>query len=73
MVDISRETYGIETKVDYHGILQLNEKHIEEGLDRENLQVTTVKYPADHKKQIYELANEPKNNNLTEALYKKNQ
>ena len=24
MVDISRETYGIETRVDYHGILQLN-------------------------------------------------
>ena len=49
MADISRETYGIEKRVDYHGIQWLNEKHIEEGLDYKNLQVTTVKYLADHK------------------------
>ena len=73
MADISRETYGIEKRVDYHGIQWLDEKHMEEGLDYKNLQVTTVKYLADHKKHRYELANEPKNNNLTESLYTKNQ
>ena len=41
MVDISRETYGrsgIETTVNNDGILWLNEKDIEEGLDHKNLQ-----------------------------------
>ena len=36
MVDISRKKYkrkGAETIVDNDGILQLNEKHIEEGSD----------------------------------------
>ena len=33
MVDISRKRYGIETIEDNDGILWLNEKHIEEGLD----------------------------------------
>ena len=40
MVNISREKYernGIETIVDNDGILWLNEKHIEEGLDHKNL------------------------------------
>ena len=46
---------------------------MEEGLDYKNLQVTTVKYLADHKKHRYELANEPKNNNLTESLHTNNQ
>ena len=36
MVDISRKTYkrnGMQTIVDNDGILWLNEKHMEEGLD----------------------------------------
>ena len=40
MVDVIRKTYernGIETIVDNDGILCLNEKHIEEGLDQKNL------------------------------------
>ena len=39
MVDISRKTYGkngIETIADNDGILWLNEKHIEKGLDHKN-------------------------------------
>ena len=39
MVDKSRETYernGVETIVDSDGILWLNKKHIEEGLNHEN-------------------------------------
>ena len=46
MVDI-RETYvrnGVETVVDSDGMLWLNEKHIEEGLDHKSLWVTTVNY-----------------------------
>ena len=40
MVDISRKTYkrnGMETIVDNDGILRLNEKHVEEGLDQKKL------------------------------------
>ena len=51
LVDISRKTYernGIETIVDNDGILWLNEKHIEEGLDHKNLQEITRKY-SDHR------------------------
>ena len=45
MVDISRKTYernGIET-VDNDGILWLNKKHIEEGLDHKNLREIIIK------------------------------
>ena len=48
MVDIRRKMYernGVEAIVDSDGVLWLNEKHIEEGIDHENLRVTTVKYP----------------------------
>ena len=48
MVDISRKTYkrkGVEAKVDIDGVLWLNEKYREEGLDNKKLQVITVKYP----------------------------
>ena len=48
MVDIRRKTYernGVEAIVYSDGVLSLNEKHIEEGIDYENLRVTTVKYP----------------------------
>ena len=70
MFDKSRKTYesnSIETIVDNDGILQLNEKHIEEGLDHKNLREITVKYHSDHRKQRYELVGEPKNN-ATEVL-----
>ena len=43
MADISKEKYGkngIETIVDNDGILWLNERHIEEGLDYKNLRET---------------------------------
>ena len=61
MVDIRRETYernGIV--VDNDEILQLNEKHIEEGLDPETLQEITIKYHSDHRKNRYELVEELK-------------
>ena len=63
MVGIIRMTYErnyVETMVDSDGILWLNEKHIEEGLDYKNLQMVTVKYLSDPRKQRYELENEPK-------------
>ena len=58
MVDISRKTYeinGIETIADNDGILQLNEKHLEVGLDHKHLQEIIMKYHSDHRKHIYEL------------------
>ena len=54
MVDISRKTYernGIETIVDDDGIIWLNEKHTEEGLDHKNAQEIEIKYQTDHRKQ----------------------
>ena len=42
------------------GIFWLNAKHIEEGLDHENLQEITTKYNSNHRKHIYELIEEPK-------------
>ena len=50
MVDISRKTderNGNETIVDTDGILWLNEKHVEEGLNHKQLRATTVKYLLD--------------------------
>ena len=44
MVDIRRKTYetnGIEIIIENDGILWLNETHMEEGLDHENLGLTT--------------------------------
>ena len=46
--------------VDNDGILWLNEKHIEEGLDHKNLREITTKYNSDYRKHRYELATEPK-------------
>ena len=63
MVDITRKTYernGIETIVDNDGVIWLNEKHREEGLDHKNLQEITTKYHSDHRKHRYELVEEPK-------------
>ena len=44
--------------VDNDGILSLNEKDIEEGLDDKNLREITMKYHLHHKKHRYELAEE---------------
>ena len=63
MLDISRRTYernGIETMIDNDGILWLNEKHIEKGLDHNNLREITIKYNYNHRKHRYELVGELK-------------
>ena len=47
MVDISRKMYeinAIQTLVDDDGILWLNEKHIEKGLDHKHLQEIKITY-----------------------------
>ena len=46
--------------MDNDTILSFNEKHIDEGLDHENLQVATIKYLSDQRKHRYELFDEPK-------------
>ena len=63
MLDISRKKYdrnGIETIIDNDGILWLNEKHTEEGLDHKNLRDITTKYNSNNKKHRHELVKEPK-------------
>ena len=58
MVDISRKAYegnGVETIVDNDGILWLNEKHIEEGLDHNNLREIITKNHSDHRKHRCDL------------------
>ena len=63
MADISRETYernGIQTIADNDGILYLNDKHIEEGLDHKNAHEIASKYHLDHRKHRYELVDKPK-------------
>ena len=67
MIGISRnmeQRNGVETIIDSHGILRLNKKQKEEGLNHKNLRVTAVKYLLDHRKHTYELVDEPKNNPL---------
>ena len=52
MVDISRKTYeriGLETIIDNDGIMWLNEKHIEEGLDHKNLREITTQYNSSYR------------------------
>ena len=61
MVDISKNTYeinGIETIIYDDGILWLNEKHTEEGLDHKNLGYIAIKYHSDNRKHRYELVDE---------------
>ena len=53
------ERNGIETIADNDGILWLNEK---EGVDHTKLWKITTKSHSDHRKQRYELTDEPKNN-----------
>ena len=53
MVDISRKNYersGIEIIVYNDGMLWLNEKHIEEGLDHKNLREVTTKHNSNPRK-----------------------
>ena len=63
MADISRKTNesnDIETIIDNDGILWLNEKHIEKGLDNKNLREITIKYNSNHRKHRYKLVGELK-------------
>ena len=63
MVDSDKETYennDIEVIVDGIGTLWLNEKHMEEKLDHENLPVITNKYDPACNKHKYELVDKPK-------------
>ena len=56
MADITRKTQGkngIKTIVDNDGILRLNEKHIEEGLDHKNLQEISIIYHSNQRKNRY--------------------
>ena len=62
------EINGVETIVDSDGVLWLNKKHIEEGLENKILRVTIVKYLSDHRKHRYELVDEPKKANPSELL-----
>ena len=50
----------VERIVDNDGILWLNEKHIEEGLNHKNLQEVITKQNSNHRKHRYELLEEPK-------------
>ena len=47
------EKNGVETIVDSDGILWLNEKNIEQGLDHKNLRDITIKYHSDHRRHRY--------------------
>ena len=63
MFNISRKVYvtnNIKTIVNNHGILELNEKHIEEKLDYKNFREIARKYNSDQTNYNYELVEEPK-------------
>ena len=63
MADISRKTNernDIEIIIDNDGILWLNDKHIEEGLDHKILREITIKYNSNHRKHRHKLVGEPK-------------
>ena len=47
------ERNGVEAIVGSNGMLWLNERHIEDGSDYKNLQITTGKHPSDHSKHRY--------------------
>ena len=51
----SYERNGIETIADNHGMLWLNEKHIKESLDHNDLQEIAKKYHSNHRKYRCEL------------------
>ena len=40
--------------------MQLNEKHLEEGIDHTNVQEITTKYHSNHRKYRHERVEEPK-------------
>ena len=52
---------GVESKQDNYGILWLNEKHAEEGLNQKNSPQITKTYLSDHRKHRHELLDEQKN------------
>ena len=60
MIWKTHERNIVETIVDSDGILQVNENHMEEGLDHKNLKLNPVKYLSGYRKHRYELVDEPK-------------
>ena len=54
--------------VDNDGILRLNEKHIEEGLNHKHLRQITKKYNSNHRKHRNELVEKPKRQNEKFAI-----
>ena len=60
----------VETIVDSDAILWLSKKHIEEGLDYKNLNMVTVKYLSDPRKQRYELEDELKRQRNRSFIHK---
>ena len=63
MADMRRkrfESNGKETIIDNDGILWLNEKHIEEGLNQKILQQIATNCNWNHRKHKYELVEESK-------------
>ena len=55
-----KEIFGLNENID--GILGLNEKHIEEGLDHRNMREIIIRYHSDNRKHRYEIIEELKNN-----------
>ena len=55
------ERNSIKIILNNDGVLWLNEKHIEEGLDHKKLREVSMKYHSDHKKHRFELVEELKN------------
>ena len=58
------ERNGIETIADNDGIMWLNEKHLEEGLDHKKFLEITTKYHSDYTKHRYELVEEPRSDGI---------
>ena len=59
------EINDVETIIDNDGMFWLNEKQIEEGLNRKNLREITVKPHLDHREQKYEIVTESKKPSIT--------
>ena len=73
MVDISRKRYGrngIETIIDNDGILWLNDKHLEEGLDHKNLLEISAKCHSDH--SVIQMSHRHELDNKSENQYNRN-
>ena len=62
MVNITKEKYennGIEVITDQFGQLWLNERHVQQQLEHQNLRVVTNNYDKEHKKSRFELIDDP--------------